>query len=441
MARQYSGYLVVAFYPSVPLNATSLNITYTRTSGGLANGNGEYLQDFSCSPALNFGPTIASATTSSDGSQIIVTTTGSVQNDPFASSASFWRVTSGGSVTVSSASKSGSTVTLNLATPIVGGQTTTVRFIGAGSGSTQVPLRFWSASSSTNYAVTNVAPWPTPTITALDTTTGPSAGGTTVILTGTNFNNVTSVSIGGVPAASFTVDSATQITAVTGPVVSATLVGHVVVGTTHGETGTAATDFTYVRPVVLPNPTFTGLSAKAAEPGRNLIISGTSLAGAIVRVNGVPAQVISATDSAVEFTVPAATTLGNATIEIVAASGTLSIEKAFDVVETITPPVVIMPEPKATRTAYIGKFAGTLKTLSAGQKLATNALAKKLTGGTAVCTGLIQGNPTAQSRALAKARAIAVCASLKSARKTISVQVNTAKDNVKLTQARVRVTY
>ncbi|WP_217999341.1 IPT/TIG domain-containing protein, partial [Nocardia exalbida] len=39
--------------------------------------------------------------------------------------------------------------------------------------------------------------------------------GTTVVLTGTNLTGATAVSFGATPATSFTVDSATQITAVT----------------------------------------------------------------------------------------------------------------------------------------------------------------------------------------------------------------------------------
>ncbi|WP_172639224.1 IPT/TIG domain-containing protein [Streptomyces tailanensis] len=54
----------------------------------------------------------------------------------------------------------------------------------------------------------------TPTLTGLSPGQGPAAGGTTVTLTGSNFTGATTVLFGGV-AASFTVDSGTQITAVT----------------------------------------------------------------------------------------------------------------------------------------------------------------------------------------------------------------------------------
>ncbi len=57
-------------------------------------------------------------------------------------------------------------------------------------------------------------------ITGLSVHSGPAAGGTTVVITGTGFNGVIgadAVTFGGVPAASYTRDSETQITAVSPP--------------------------------------------------------------------------------------------------------------------------------------------------------------------------------------------------------------------------------
>ena len=58
-------------------------------------------------------------------------------------------------------------------------------------------------------------PGPLPDLVSILPTSGPTAGGTSVVLTGTDFTGATAVSFGGVAAASFTVDSSTQITAVT----------------------------------------------------------------------------------------------------------------------------------------------------------------------------------------------------------------------------------
>ena len=55
-----------------------------------------------------------------------------------------------------------------------------------------------------------------PVVALLSPTSGPLEGGNSVVITGTNFNGVTSVTFGGIPAA-FTVDSTTQITAVAPP--------------------------------------------------------------------------------------------------------------------------------------------------------------------------------------------------------------------------------
>src|SRR5499433_3669799 len=52
-----------------------------------------------------------------------------------------------------------------------------------------------------------------PTVTNVNPNTGPTSGGTSVTITGTNFSGVTAVRFGSNAAGSFTVDSATQITA------------------------------------------------------------------------------------------------------------------------------------------------------------------------------------------------------------------------------------
>jgi hypothetical protein len=53
-----------------------------------------------------------------------------------------------------------------------------------------------------------------PTITAVTPSSGPIAGGTTVVLTGKSFTGMTILQFGSVAAPSFTVNSDTQITAV-----------------------------------------------------------------------------------------------------------------------------------------------------------------------------------------------------------------------------------
>lgn len=55
---------------------------------------------------------------------------------------------------------------------------------------------------------------PVPVVSGLDSNSGPSAGGAAVVIHGYGFTRATAVSFGGVPATSVTVDSTTQVTAV-----------------------------------------------------------------------------------------------------------------------------------------------------------------------------------------------------------------------------------
>lgn len=56
---------------------------------------------------------------------------------------------------------------------------------------------------------------PTPALSAIAPNQGPTSGGTSVVLTGTGLTGTTAVTFGSTPATSYTVNSATQITAVT----------------------------------------------------------------------------------------------------------------------------------------------------------------------------------------------------------------------------------
>src|SRR5207302_1302144 len=79
-----------------------------------------------------------------------------------------------------------------------------------------------------------------PTVTSLVPTSGPTAGGTVIAISGSNFIGVTSVSFGATPATSFTVNSATQITA-TAPAHSAGTVD-ITVTTAGGTSALGAAD-------------------------------------------------------------------------------------------------------------------------------------------------------------------------------------------------------
>ena len=122
-----------------------------------------------------------------------------------------------------------------------------------GSVSTPSPLATILADPADNLTgdmVLTAAP-AVPSITSVSPSTGTTAGGTSVTITGTNFTGATAVTFGGTPATSFTVNSATQITATT-PARSA---GAVAVAVTNADgTDTKAGAFTYAEPPA-PTPT------------------------------------------------------------------------------------------------------------------------------------------------------------------------------------------
>src|SRR5262249_31924411 len=89
-----------------------------------------------------------------------------------------------------------------------------------------------------------------PTVTAVKPALGPTSGGTVVVLTGTNFTNVTDVFFGVTRATTFHVDSPTRITA-TDPAHAAGTVDVRVVTTTANSPVATADHFTYADPQTL----------------------------------------------------------------------------------------------------------------------------------------------------------------------------------------------
>jgi hypothetical protein len=140
-----------------------------------------------------------------------------------------------------------------------------------------------------------------PTVTSLAPASGSTAGGTSVTITGTNFQGVTAVNFGGSPATSFTVNSGTQITA-TSPAGS---VGTVDVTVTNaiGTSATSASDeFTYALA-----PSLTSLNPTSGTSGMSITITGTNLTGATaVTFAGTPGLFTVDSDTQITVTTPSA---------------------------------------------------------------------------------------------------------------------------------------
>lgn len=130
---------------------------------------------------------------------------------------------------------------------------------------------------------------PLPKITKLSTAT--ATQGTSITITGSNFTNVTSVSLGGTPAASFQVVSPTSITAVygqgnTGEITVTTLYGRAV------STGASPGFVNFSGP-----PIITSLSQTSATQGTGISIHGMNFpVTATVTFGGVPATSVNVGD-------------------------------------------------------------------------------------------------------------------------------------------------
>ncbi len=87
-----------------------------------------------------------------------------------------------------------------------------------------------------------------PTVTSVSPTSGSDAGGTSVTITGTGFNGASDVEFGATPAASYTVDNDTQITATSPAAADGTV--DITVTTPGGTSATSAADQYTFTPVV-----------------------------------------------------------------------------------------------------------------------------------------------------------------------------------------------
>ena len=119
-------------------------------------------------------------------------------------------------------------------------------------------------------------------MTSISPIAGPAAGGTTVTITGTGFTGATTVMFGIINASSFTVNSATNITA-TSPAGTGTV--DVTVTTPGGTSATSPADqFTYA-----PVPTVTSIAPTSGPlvGGTSVTITGTGFTGATTVIFGI----------------------------------------------------------------------------------------------------------------------------------------------------------
>ena len=176
--------------------------------------------------------------------------------------------TGGGTpVTISGANfASGATVTIGgvAASSVSIASSTSIQAVtGAhAAGAADVTVAVDGRSSTLASAFTYVA-LPPPTISSISPTSGSTAGGTTVTLTGTNFAAGATVTIGGVAATGVTAIGSTSLRAVTGARAAGAGDVVVAVGT---QSATLARGYTYVASGPNPPPVITSLVAQSTRP-------------------------------------------------------------------------------------------------------------------------------------------------------------------------------
>ncbi|MDI1314812.1 IPT/TIG domain-containing protein [Prosthecobacter sp.] len=156
-----------------------------------------------------------------------------------------------------------------------------------------------------------------PTVSGVSPASGPITGGTSVVITGTNFTGATSVTLGGTAATSVTVDSSTQITC-TAPAGTAGTASVLV--TAPGGTNAANSLYTYAAV-----PTVTGITP-AGGPlggGASVTITGTNFTGTTgVTLGGAAATSVTVVSStSITCTTPAGSA-GTASVLVTTPGGT-----------------------------------------------------------------------------------------------------------------------
>lgn len=170
---------------------------------------------------------------------------------------------------------------------------------------------------------------PVPTITSYSPTSGSTAGGTDVTITGTNLANATSVTFGADPAVIGT-DTSGTLAVVTTPAQSAGFVNLTV--TTSQGSATATTQYQYLA-APPPTPTISSISPIAGPltSGNTVTINGTNLGNPTsVTFGGVAASVFTTLSSATKLVVAApAGSAGAADVVVTTAGGSVTDSAAY----------------------------------------------------------------------------------------------------------------
>jgi hypothetical protein len=193
-----------------------------------------------------------------------------------------------------------------------------------------------------------------PAVTSLSPSQGPTAGGTSVTITGTNLTGASAVKFGATNATGFTVDSPTQITA-TAPAGSAGTVDVTVTTAGGSSANTSADDYTYV---AAPTTTGCAPSQGPTAGGTSVTITGTNLTGASAVKFGATHATGFTVDSPTQITATApAGSAGTVDVTVTTAGGS-SATGAGDQYSYVIAPTVVTTGGATEATSSTAKVAG-----------------------------------------------------------------------------------
>jgi uncharacterized repeat protein (TIGR02543 family) len=164
-----------------------------------------------------------------------------------------------------------------------------------------------------------------PTFTSLSVTSGPLAIATTTVITGSNLESATTVTVDAT-AATIVANTATTMT-ITTPVPKTAGAKNIVI-TTAGGSVTATGAFTYVTA-----PAITSLSVTSGSTvgGTVSVITGTNMSNTTsVTVGGIPATYETNTATSLTITTPASVTDGAKNVVLTTAGGSASLSNSFN---------------------------------------------------------------------------------------------------------------
>ena len=231
-----------------------------------------------------------------------------------------------------------------------------------------------------------------PTVTSVTPNVGPVTGGTSVTISGTNFDPGTTVSFGGVPATNVVISGFTSITC-TVPASESSSASTVDVSVDFfGSTGLLTNGFSYQNAV----PVLAGISPQSGTiggPAFTMTLNGSNFAaGAMVKITGnadlTPATL---TPTSLTVSVPASYIASGASLGVSifnpAPGGGTSAAATF----TISPPAPAI-DSATTATGTVGTPFNYTITAS---DTPTNFTAAPLPSGLSFANGIISGTPTA----------------------------------------------